>query len=356
MSIAATGPVPAWWSTPSASGEADPRDDVIGRHQDDGQPPSEAGWGEDGIGFSDFLDILNPLQHIPGVSTVYREITGDTIAEAPRAVGGMIWGGPFGLVAAVANSITEAETGRDIGGNAIALATGDPGDSVDPAISDPANGLMLADGAAAPMDPAGAAPNDAQVQLAALTAPPRTLDPFNASNPAISAALPGGTMPASVLPAGLVAAGQVASGGVAGALGGIQSFSGSAAGALDRLVARSGGPAPSVSTASLMRDTLPPSQGGAAAPPRQILPSSLGVGASPQPASPLPSSSSQVRLGVPSLARSDTAAEMLDPRTRAAAATLASQDGAPRAPDGNSVEGWMMDALTKYEAMRGGGL
>ncbi|MDP6473864.1 MAG: hypothetical protein QF894_03030 [Alphaproteobacteria bacterium] len=36
-------------------------------------------FGADGFGFDDFLDLINPLQHIPIISTIYREITGDTI-------------------------------------------------------------------------------------------------------------------------------------------------------------------------------------------------------------------------------------------------------------------------------------
>ena len=364
MSIAATGSVPAWWSTPTASGEADPHDDVIGRHTDADMAPSEAGWGEDGFGFSDFLDIINPLQHIPGVSTVYREMTGDTIADAPRAVGGMIWGGPLGLVAAVANSITQAETGRDLGGNVVALAVGGAGD---PSATDPG----------ASMDqpsPPGSGPSNTEVhaQLAALTAAPGTLDPFGGSNPAISAALPGGSMPASVLPAGLMAAGRVASGGVDGALGGMQSFSGSAAGALDRLVARSSGAAPQMAAASLGGGALaagptsalgqpvaapvapvlsaraPAAPGSVMSAPRQILPSALSTA----PSSP---SSAQVRLGVPALARSGEDGDGLDPRTRAAAENLANPGAGPRAPDGTAVQDWMMNALTKYEAMRQGG-
>ena len=46
--------------------------------------------------FWDVLDMINPLQHIPGVSTIYRAITGDEIAPLPRVVGDMLFGGPMG--------------------------------------------------------------------------------------------------------------------------------------------------------------------------------------------------------------------------------------------------------------------
>ncbi|MEP4884867.1 MAG: hypothetical protein ABJ215_00715, partial [Alphaproteobacteria bacterium] len=43
----------------------------------------------DGEGFfSTLLDIVNPLQHIPLVSSLYREITGDEISPSARIVGG----------------------------------------------------------------------------------------------------------------------------------------------------------------------------------------------------------------------------------------------------------------------------
>ena len=44
-------------------------------------------FGQDGMTFLDFLDIINPLQHIPLVSTIYRKITGDTIDPASRIAG-----------------------------------------------------------------------------------------------------------------------------------------------------------------------------------------------------------------------------------------------------------------------------
>ena len=34
--------------------------------------------------FDDFLDIINPLQHLPIVSMIYRAITGDNIGLAGR--------------------------------------------------------------------------------------------------------------------------------------------------------------------------------------------------------------------------------------------------------------------------------
>lgn len=63
------------------------------------------------------IDIVNPLQHIPVVSTLYREATGDTMSGIANILGGGLFGGPLGVVASVANEVVSAETGTDVGGN-----------------------------------------------------------------------------------------------------------------------------------------------------------------------------------------------------------------------------------------------
>lgn len=80
---------------------------------------------DDGYDFYDVLDVVNPLQHIPLVSTLYRGITGDEIKPAAKIIGGSIYGGPVGAVTSTVNVVVEHETGRDIAGNALALVAGD---------------------------------------------------------------------------------------------------------------------------------------------------------------------------------------------------------------------------------------
>ena len=75
------------------------------------------------FGFADILDMINPLQHIPVVSHLYRSITGDAIRPSSQIVGGTIFGGPVGLASGIVNVIAEHETGRDITGNALRLIT-----------------------------------------------------------------------------------------------------------------------------------------------------------------------------------------------------------------------------------------
>lgn len=79
----------------------------------------------DEFGFFDLLDMVNPLQHIPIVSTLYRGITGDEIKPVARIIGGTVFGGPAGGAMSLANVIIEEETGKDITGNVIAMVQGD---------------------------------------------------------------------------------------------------------------------------------------------------------------------------------------------------------------------------------------
>ena len=78
-------------------------------------------WGKEGFSFGALLDIVNPLQHIPIVGTVYRAMTGDGIGPASRIAGGTLFGGIIGLVASTIDSLVEEETGRDFGQHILAM-------------------------------------------------------------------------------------------------------------------------------------------------------------------------------------------------------------------------------------------
>src|SRR5690606_26918877 len=54
-----------------------------------------------GLSFGDLLDTVNPLQHVPVVSEIYRHLTGDRIGPEARVAGGLLYGGPIGAVASV---------------------------------------------------------------------------------------------------------------------------------------------------------------------------------------------------------------------------------------------------------------
>ena len=107
-----------------------------------------------GLTFSEFLDIINPLHHIPVVSTVYRAITGDQISPESRFFGGMLFGGPGGAIAAGIASLFEEASGGDLGQHLAELVndlTGG-GDDQDNAPSIAAAKTGTADGPRAAID------------------------------------------------------------------------------------------------------------------------------------------------------------------------------------------------------------
>jgi len=81
---------------------------------------------KEGISFSDVLDIVNPLHHIPVVSTVYRMITGDEIGMGARMAGSVLYGGPMGLLGAGVVAAVEEATGNKIEGHLAAIFTDKP--------------------------------------------------------------------------------------------------------------------------------------------------------------------------------------------------------------------------------------
>ncbi len=88
--------------------------------------------------FDSLLDIVNPLQHLPIVSTLYRASSGDQIGDFEQIAGDTLYGGPFGLVTSLADLAFKDFTGKNIGDTVLAMLTGDS--SVAPAVQVAANG------------------------------------------------------------------------------------------------------------------------------------------------------------------------------------------------------------------------
>ncbi|CCG42101.1 hypothetical protein [Magnetospirillum molischianum] len=89
------------------------------------------GADDDSPSFWDLVDVINPLQHIPLVNEVYRELSGDKIGIAARLTGGALFGGVIGLIGATVSGVIEESTGDSAGGHMLALFRDDPatGDS-----------------------------------------------------------------------------------------------------------------------------------------------------------------------------------------------------------------------------------
>jgi hypothetical protein len=79
--------------------------------------------------FDDVLDVVNPLQHLPIVGTVYRAITGDKIGDVEKVAGDTLYGGPIGLVSSLADVAFEKITGKDFGDTVMAFVGLDHNDT-----------------------------------------------------------------------------------------------------------------------------------------------------------------------------------------------------------------------------------
>lgn len=72
--------------------------------------------------FDNVLDVINPLQHLPVVGTLYRAVTGDKIGDAAQVAGDTLYGGVIGLGASLANLVFKDATGKDFGDTVLAFA------------------------------------------------------------------------------------------------------------------------------------------------------------------------------------------------------------------------------------------
>jgi len=129
-------------------------------------------WQNGDFGFGDFLDIVNPLQHIPIVATLYRHMTGDAIGAAPRVIGGALWGRLGGFISGVINAVVDWFTGKDIGDHIYAALFGDKTQTNE-------NTLVAHTGEATVSSPTApaAAPEDITVPLQPVLEPLSRSDP-----------------------------------------------------------------------------------------------------------------------------------------------------------------------------------
>lgn len=87
-------------------------------------PKNPANGERESLSFGQFVDAVNPLQHIPVVSAVYRHFTGDEIDAPSRIMGGALYGGPLGMAFAMGDTALEQESGRDVNAHVMAQLFG----------------------------------------------------------------------------------------------------------------------------------------------------------------------------------------------------------------------------------------
>lgn len=125
------GSIPVWESPirDNARVSAETRFDTALNYADAGSetgdefPAATDKVDQEEFSFGDLIDIVNPLHHIPLVSTIYESVTGDTIKPSGRIIGGAVFGGFAGAASGIANVIIEEETGKDVAGNVVAFVT-----------------------------------------------------------------------------------------------------------------------------------------------------------------------------------------------------------------------------------------
>jgi hypothetical protein len=82
------------------------------------QPAVQSAPADYHMSFRSVLSMLNPLQYLPVIGTIYRAITGDQIPEAVRSVGSLVvstvLGGPIGAAINVALLVVQKITGIDL--------------------------------------------------------------------------------------------------------------------------------------------------------------------------------------------------------------------------------------------------
>ena len=75
--------------------------------------------------FHHLLDVINPLQHLPVIGTIYRAITGEHIGPVEKIAGDTLYGGLWGAVSSVADVAFEGITGKSFEDTALAWIKGD---------------------------------------------------------------------------------------------------------------------------------------------------------------------------------------------------------------------------------------
>jgi hypothetical protein len=102
------GSVPAWKNNSSQAIEGTEKSAALSlagvENTQTVQPPS--------LSFSEMVDVVNPLHHLPVVGSLYRGLTGDDISPVARIAGGTLYGGPLGGLSSLAHAAIEEHSGQ----------------------------------------------------------------------------------------------------------------------------------------------------------------------------------------------------------------------------------------------------
>lgn len=99
------GSVPVWTSQPTEINKKEALGVSAGDSPSNAiKPPS--------LSFGEFLDIVNPLHHIPVVGNVYRRITGDNLSPVAQIIGGGLYGGAIGGMTSIISAAMQEHSGQ----------------------------------------------------------------------------------------------------------------------------------------------------------------------------------------------------------------------------------------------------
>jgi hypothetical protein len=84
----------------------------------------DAGKDSEGF-FGHLLDVINPLQHLPIIGTIYRAITGDKMGPIEKIAGDTLYGGMWGAITSIADVAFEGITGKSFEDTALSLFKSD---------------------------------------------------------------------------------------------------------------------------------------------------------------------------------------------------------------------------------------
>jgi len=77
--------------------------------------------------FHHLWNVVNPLQHVPVIGTIYRAITGEHLDPVEKIAGDTLYGGLWGAVSSIADVAFEGLTGKSFEDTALALFKSDHG-------------------------------------------------------------------------------------------------------------------------------------------------------------------------------------------------------------------------------------
>jgi len=75
--------------------------------------------------FHHLWDVINPLQHLPVIGTIYRAITGEHLDPVEKIAGDTLYGGLWGAVSSIDEVAFESITGKSFEDTALALFKSD---------------------------------------------------------------------------------------------------------------------------------------------------------------------------------------------------------------------------------------